>query len=430
MLTCLALPSGARAQTPQGMRATLHPTPYSLHPARGDGGLGQHAALVRRDPYTPHVPPRAIAYQRAGRALGVFAIFWNLLGLWAILQSGLSARLRDVFLRRLRLSPPPPNGPPPFRLVAAYFVAFSLLAQFWFLPLGLARFYLEHHFGFGRQSLGGYFADWAQTWGLELLLIPLIWGGYWLYARTPRRWWLWLWAIMIPLIFFVFVLQPVVIAPLYNRYTPLPQGPLRAEILNLAARAGVEHAQVLVEDTSRRTNHVNAYVYGLGPTARIVINDTSLRLLPQDQILAMVGHELGHYVEKHIWVGFLGSALGAGIFLWLASRIIPWAVRRAPRRWRLLGIGDIVALPLVYLVLSVFLLVQYPLASALSRYLEHRADAFGLRLTHLNDATARLFVGFAERDYSDPNPPALLHFWFGTHPTLSERIAFALHYKD
>ncbi len=92
--------------------------------------------------------------------------------------------------------------------------------------------------------------------------------------------------------------------------------------------------------------------------------------------------------------------------------------------------GDLAALPLFYLILSLFMVIQSPIQAAMSRYMEHRADAFGLRITHLNDAMARLFVGFAERDYSDPDPPRLLQFWYGDHPTLKERIDFALRYKD
>ncbi len=185
-----------------------------------------------------------------------------------------------------------------------------------------------------------------------------------------------------------------------------------------------------MEDTSRRTRHVNAYVTGLGPSTRIVLNDTALQTLPPDQgLLAMMGHEMGHYVEGHIWVGFATGALGAGVFFWLLSRLLPWAAHRGGGRWRLHGPGDLATLPLVLLLASLFLLAQAPVASGISRALERRADAFGLRVTGRNEATARLMVGFAERDFSDPDPPFLFHLWFGSHPTLSERIAFALRHK-
>jgi Zn-dependent protease with chaperone function len=359
--------------------------------------------------------------------LGFGGLFWSLFGLWVLLQSGFSARFRDSAFRWLARADSR-TGPPPFRVVALYFTLFAVFLQLWQLPIGLARLAQEQKYGFARQGVGGYLLDVGQDTAFLLLAIPLVWGGYWLLARSPRNWWKWLWALLVPLIFGVIVLQPVLISPAYNHYTPLAPGTLRTQILALATKAGIQGGHVFVENTSKRTNHVNAYVYGLGPTTRIVINDTALQQLPEDQILAMLGHEMGHYVEGHIWVGFVGAVLGAGIFLGLAARMLPWAVWRGQRRWRLYGMNDPAALPLFYLILSLFLLLQSPVESALSRYLEHRADAFGLRLTHLNAATARLFVGFAERDYSDPDPPWLLQFWFGSHPTLKERIAFALHY--
>ena len=370
--------------------------------------------------YVPHIPPQAVRYQRQRRTLGLFGMAWNLLGLWLILRTGTAARLRN------RIGQKDFAVVPPFRAVLLYYALFSLLLLLWNLPIGLAGFAIEHRFGFSHQTLAGYFSDRLLDFAFSLPLSILLWVGIRLYARSPRHWWQILWAMLVPVLVFLFVLQPVVIAPAFNRFTPLPEGPLKEHILTLAGKAGISGARVFVEDTSRRTRHVNAYVTGIGPSTRIVINDTALQQLPEDQILAMVGHEMGHYVEGHIWFGMLGAMVGAGGFLWLLSRLLPLLVARKAQIWRLHGLTDLAALPLVSLVVSVFLLLQEPLASAISRYQEHRADAFGLRVTHLNAATARLFVGFAERDYSDPDPPALLQFWFGTHPTLHERIAFAL----
>jgi Zn-dependent protease with chaperone function len=382
------------------------------------------------DPYAPRVPARAIAYHRSQYALALCGIVWKLLGLWLLVQTGLSVRMRDAVYRTLRLRPPDGNAPPPFRALVLFFVLYAALLLFWSLPYRLAWLALEHHYGFSRQSVTGLLNDALKDMAFSGVTIPLFWGGYWLYARSPRwwRWWLWLWALLVPLLFFQIILQPVVIAPAYNRFTPLAPGKLRDDILSLAARAGITGGRVFVEDTSRRTRHVNAYVTGLGPTTRIVINDTALQTLPEDQLLAMVGHEMGHYVEGHIWAHFVAGVIGAGFFLWLAARLVPGLVLGWGRRRGLRGVTDLAALPVITLTLTLFLLAQAPIENALSRYLEHRADAFGLRVTHLNDATARLLVSFAERDYTDPNPPALFQFWFGSHPTLAERIRFARNY--
>jgi Zn-dependent protease with chaperone function len=259
------------------------------------------------------------------------------------------------------------------------------------------------------------------------IVIPLFWAIVTLIARYPRRWWVFATAIVAPVLLVTIVLEPVLLSPLFNSYRPLSAGPLRSTILGLAARAGIRSAEVLVEDTSRRTSHVNAYVTGLGPSARIILNDTAIRQLPEDQLLAMVGHEMGHYVEGHIWVGFWSGCIGIATLFWFGCRLLPAAARSfGASRGNIKGMTDIAAIPLLLLFLNLFLLVQDPVANGISRSLEHRADAFGMRLTHLNEATARLMIGFAERDYSDPDPPALYQFWFGTHPSLSERIRFAL----
>jgi len=381
---------------------------------------------IRSDTYMPHIPPRAIAYTRTQRALGLTGMAWNLVGLWVFVRSGASVRLRDGVYRLVRL-PVPEDGPPAFRALLVFYGLYTLILMLWNMPFGLAELATEWKYGFSHESLGMYLGDAAKNWGIGLLVAPLLCGLAWLVMRSPRRWWLWMWGLTLPLLIGVLILQPIVIAPLFNEYKPLSVGPLRTKILALAARAGVPNADVFVEDTSRRSAHVNAYVTGVGPAARIVLNDTAIMMLPEDQLLAMLGHEMGHYVEKHVWYGLLSGAIGSGAFFYLAFRGWPLLDRRTRQsKTGLRGPLDLATLPLLFLYLNIALLIQDPIANAESRYMEHRADAFGLRVTGLDTATARLMVGFAERDFSDPDPPALLHFWFGSHPTLSERIAFAL----
>ena len=372
------------------------------------------------------IPAAAIAYQRARRTLGLFGMGWNVLGVWLFLRAGIAARLRDVLERWMWAEQDSETIPvPPFRLLLGYYAAFTGTLLLWNLPMGLTGLQIEHRFGFSTETLFAFLRDSLLGFAFGLPTVFLFWGGYRLYARSPRHWWKILWAVSVPLIAFLFVLEPVVVAPAFNKYAPLPDTPLRAKILALAGQAGITGASVFVEDTSKRTRHVNAYVTGVGPTTRIVINDTALQTLPEDELLAMIGHEMGHYVEGHIWAGMIGAIVGLGAFLWILSRLLPYLVGRKSKIWRLNGVTDLAALPLLSLLIALFLMIQAPIASGISRCLEHRADAFGLRLTHLNDAMVRLFIGFAERDYSDPDPPALLQFWFGTHPTLKERIEFA-----
>ncbi len=363
---------------------------------------------------------------------------WRVLGLALFLRLGLSAVSRDsadAMTRRIRRGAavfvetrvrPRAHR---FVTVAIYYLFYSVFFTAWSLPIGFAGFLVEHKFGFSNESIPLFFKDQLINLAISWVMIPVVWLGYHIYIRWPRRWWLILWAAMAPISLFVTVVYPAVIAPLYHRYTPLPEGPLRSDLLSLAEKAGIRNASVLVEDTSTRTSHVNAYVTGLGPSARIVLNDTALEELPHDQILAVIGHEMGHYAEYHVLIGAGAGAIGTGLILGLLAMLLPRLAARYGPAFRLRGLNDLAALPLVVLTIYIVGLLGEPVSSAVSRTMEKRADVYGLRITGLNDATARLMVGFAERDLSDPNPPPLLHFWFGTHPTLSERIEFARRFR-
>ena len=432
------------------------------------------ALTFRSDPYTPHLPKRADDYHRASRVLLFIGIGWHILGLALFLRLGLSARTRDfadfVFLRLRRGSvEDQPSGEPPvhdratrssdrldhmgslsrkpagfgahlegrqsdlrrpgFISVTIFYLFYSVCSKIWSLPIGLAGYAIERRFGFSNESLLLFLKDHLIGLCTSWVMIPVIWIGYVIYARWPKRWWLVLWAVMAPTTLFVTVVYPLVVAPLYNRYTPMEPGSLRSDILALAERAGIHGGNVLVEDTSRRTSHVNAYVEGIGPSTRIVLNDTALQTLPRDQILAMMGHEMGHYAEHHVLVSAAAGIIGTGLILGVLAILLPRLANRFGRAFRLRGLSDLAVLPLLLLTVYLLGLLGEPVSTALSRTLEKRADVYGLRMTGLNDATAKLMVGFAERDLSDPNPPWLLHLWFGTHPTLSDRIEFARRFR-
>src|SRR5580700_9939427 len=314
--------------------------------------------------FQPRVSPNAIAYQQSGRILGLVHMGWSLLGLWLLLQSGAARKLRNRVenraKKRLLSDGYKRADPPAFIPLTLYFAVLSMLIWCWSLPFDMLGLALERRYDFGTQRVPGLIQDGliAQIFGL--LLVPLIWAAYRIHSRFTRTWWLLIWAITAPLLYVLVVLQPVVFSPMFNSYTPMPNGPVKSDILALAGHAGVRNATVLIENTSKRTRHVNAYVTGLGPSARIVINDTALRELPEDQLLAMIGHELGHYVEHHIMVGYAGSVLGIGFFLWVCSFALTFITETHPL-WGSRGINDLAMLPALMLLISLFLLVQSPI---------------------------------------------------------------------
>jgi STE24 endopeptidase len=216
-------------------------------------------------------------------------------------------------------------------------------------------------------------------------------------------------------------LFPVVIDPLFNRFEPLPNGRLRTQVLDLARRADVDVGQVYRVDASRRTTGVNAYVNGLGHSKRVVLYDNLIDGLPRDQVLQVVAHELGHQHQRDLLRGLAWLALVAPAGTFLAQAL-------AERLGRREGLGDPGARPgpavLPALALSVAL-VSFGLGIAgnqLSRQVEARADSFSLDLTRNPAAHIALEREPTVRNVSDPDPPGITQWLFGTHPTTLERI--------
>jgi len=382
-----------------------------------------HAAGANQDVPPLVVTPKMRRYARTGYALHFAGVAWEWLLLWGVLASGGSARIRDLAERRTKK---------PWSRLAVYYALLTLvlgLAQF---PLAwYDGFWRERAYGLSAQNFGAWLADWFKGEGVSFALtVPLIMLALWLIRRSPRRWPLWLWAACVPIVAFGIFLAPLVIDPLFNKFTPLPPGRLRARIEILAKGAGIPQAPIYVVDKSRQTRTLNAYVTGLGSSARIVIWDTTLQQLPPDEVVGIVGHEMGHYVLKHILWGFAETIAGLLIFLPLTQSMTQWLLDKRGGQWRLRGMTDMAAVPVFLLTISILGFLSDPIVNGLSRRMEHQADAYGLAATRNGPALARAFVYFASHDLSDPNPPPFVQFWLGSHPPLGERINFVLGRKS
>ena len=212
---------------------------------------------------------------------------------------------------------------------------------------------------------------------------------------------------------------PLVVEPLFNRFTPLPDGSLRTSVLQLADREGVAVDDVLVADASRRTTTLNAYVSGFGATKRVVLYDNLVEDTPEEQTLSVVAHELAHARHDDVLVGSALGALGvlAGVGL-LGLVMTPEPGGRE-------GVPDPARTPRVLAWLAVGMLLVSPVQSGISRSIETRADVDALRATKEPVPFVALQRSLAVRSRSDPTPPALVQFWFGSHPTVLERVALA-----
>jgi STE24 endopeptidase len=395
-------------------------------PAAAQGSREKAAAVppapAERQPdddLTVRITPEMVRYSNTRYALYFVGTLCNLLVLVLILRSGLSARIGEFAERKSN------NG-----LVRAFIYCPLFLAAYSVLMLPLAfysGFVLPHQYGVSTQSLGNWVLDSGKSFGLRALMgSPVVALLYWTLRTKPRSWWLGFWIATIPLLVLTTLLWPLLVDPLFNTYQPLRNIQLRDRILALAEKAGIERGRVFEVDASRRTKAVNAYVTGIGGSARIVLWDTLLQKLDEDEVLFVMGHEMGHYAERHVPLLLAGSIVGTLFFLIIIDRSARLLIARNGEAWKIDRLDQIASLPVLVLLTTVLNFLGSPVESAISRTFEQRADTFGLRLTGDGRTAARSFIKLSELNLSHPDPPLFIELWMFSHPPLKQRIEKAL----
>ncbi|HEX8455378.1 MAG TPA: M48 family metallopeptidase [Longimicrobium sp.] len=374
-----------------------------------------------------HVPvpkpsAKAVRYHRSGNVLWVIGNLWGFLVPAVILFSGLSARMRDA-ARRV--------GRNWFFTLVLYGVMFSLLT--WILDLPLAYysgFVREHAYGLSNQGFGKWFGDAAKALGVGLaVLAATLWIPYLLLKKSPRRWWLYTAMAVIPLIVAGQWLSPIFIDPLYNDFGPMKNKQLEAQILDTARRAGIEGGRVFEVNKSVDTEAVNAYVTGFGGSKRIVLWDTLLRKLDSREVIFVMGHEMGHYVLKHVFMMLGVISLLILLCLYAVHASAGWLIGRYRERFGFDQLSDVASYPLLILVFGVVSFLATPALYAVTRHSEHEADRFGLELTHDNHSAATAFAKLQAENLAVPYPGTLYKVFRASHPVLGERIEFANTYR-
>ena len=292
------------------------------------------------------------------------------------------------------------------------------------LPLALLARERNLRDGLTNQPLSGWATDQALSllvsWALLSALVLLFVG---LARRSPRWWFAWASVVLVGLTFFVSLLYPVVVEPLFNDFEPLPDGQLEEAVLDLAEEQGVGVSEVLVSDASRRTTTLNAYVSGLGSTRRIVLYDNLVDGAAQEETLSVVAHELAHARHQDVVVGTTLGALGTAAGVALLALLLDSSALR--RRAGVAGPGDPAATALVVALITVGGVVGSPVQNAVSRAIEARADVTALRATDDPDAFRAVQRRLATRSLADPTPPWFGYLWFSSHPTVLQRLAIA-----
>jgi STE24 endopeptidase len=292
------------------------------------------------------------------------------------------------------------------------------------LPLGAYAEVVRHRYGLSTRGWWLWLRDVAVSTaigaGITALVLLVV---LWLVRRAPRTWWAWAALAAAGFVVVSSFLYPLVIEPAFNRFESLPAGELRSGLLALADRSDVPVQDVLVSDASRRTTALNAYVSGFGGTRRIVLYDTVLEQLPDDEIESIAAHELGHVVNGDVLTGTLTGALGAAAAVALLGWLLSWTplLRRAGAD----SPADPRVIPLVLFLLAVGGLLSTPVQNLVSRQIEARADLHALDLTRDPEAFVSMQRRLATTNLSDPDPPAAWQWFFGSHPTAAQRIAFA-----
>jgi Zn-dependent protease with chaperone function len=355
---------------------------------------------------------------------GYWLLFWNYLLAAAIsiflLSSRISARLRDVSENLTRYKT---------LQVACYSVLYLVLLYVLSFPLNVyEHFFREHQYRLATQNFPAWFQE--QLIGLGVTLI----GGtiflivlYAVFRRAPKTWWIWGTAIAVAFSFFILIIAPVFIEPLFNTYKPLTKPEISEAILTMARANQIPVKQVFEVDASRQTTRVSANVSGILGTTRIALNDNLLKQCTLPEIRAVMAHEMGHYVLNH--GAKLLTYLGIFVLIGFAfTRILfDAAVRNWGEKWGVRGIADPAGLPLLALIFSTLLFLATPLLNTLVRVTEREADAFGINTSREPDGMAKVALKLGA--YRKLNPTPLEEFIFFDHPSGRARIRMAMDWK-
>ena len=304
-----------------------------------------------------------------------------------------------------------------------YLFWLSLTAYIATFPISYISYTLSKTYHISTQSFAAWMKDelidfWVNFGFLYLFVVAI----YWLMNKSKKRWWLYAWLISVPFTLFITFIQPVVIDPLYNDFTPLQNKELEAKILNLAKKSDIPAEHVFEVNMSDKTNALNAYVTGIGANSRIVLWDTTLSELKDKEILFVMAHEMAHYVEKHIYIGIGISLCLSFVGLYIIYRLMHIIVAKWGDAFKINNVKDIRSLPMMLALISFLFFISSPLTNTISRYEENRADKYAVAMTEDPDAGITTFQKLAKSGLSEVNPPLLVKIFRYNHPTMLERI--------
>ena len=355
-------------------------------------------------------------YNRVKRWLGFADLAMGFGLLLVLLATGWSARLRDLALFGARQN---------HSLAVMFYVLFLLIiGKVIGFGVEYYGFRLEHIYHLSDQRLRAWLWDEAKSFLLSFVLgtivVELI---YWTIRWAPQDWWLIAWAIFIALFVLMAQVAPVVLFPIFYKFSPLENEDLKNRLVKLGERAGTRVRGVYEWKLSEKTKKANAALTGLGATRRIILADTLLENYSADEIEAVLAHELGHHVHKHILKSILVQAAVTFAGFWLASEVLLYAVDRA--RW-FDTLSDFANLPLLVLVSTVLSVLLMPVLNAYSRFNERQADRYCFKSIRSVDPFISAMNKLADQNLAERTPSKWVEKLFHSHPSISNRVLAAL----
>jgi len=363
---------------------------------------------------------KAKEYARIRRRLSFVSMGIGVAGILIFLFTNLGIWLRD---RLQVLSWQPIAGWFPWQILV-YFLILILGYEIITAPIGYYNgFILPHRYGLSTMTLKGWLGDLFKGLVLGLVLESLaIELVYVLLASQPETWWLW---VALVLLFFSVVmanLAPVLILPLFYKFTALPEGDLTKRLLALAERAHTRVRGVFTMQMSSKTTAANAALMGLGNTRRIVLGDTMLDRYTPDEIEVVLAHELGHHVHHDIWKLIVSQSILTLGGLYLVNVVLHWAVET---QHFYLGLADAATIPLVLALIGAFGLIVMPISNGYSRVIEYQADEYALQTTQMVGPFKSAMTRLANQNLADAEPSPIIEFLFHDHPSIRKRLQHA-----
>jgi STE24 endopeptidase len=381
-------------------------------------------ATAATNAYLAQIPAdktvRSDAYFEGGYWMILWDFLYGIAVALLLLNLRWSARMRDLAERVTRFKPVH---------TFVYWLQYLVLTTILVFPLTVyEEYFREHKYGLATQTFGPWMGDQLKDLGVNLvlggLLAMMLFG---VVRRLPRTWWIWGAVVTTLFLIFAALIAPVYIFPIFNKITRLDDPKIVDPILSMARANGIPAKDVYQIDASRQTTRMSANVGGFANTMRITLNDNLLRRGSPEEIQAVMGHEMGHYVLNHIYKGIMFSLIVTVLAFACLHRALDWTLQRWGEKWQIRGVGDTAVLPLVVLLVSIFSFVTTPVMNTFTRTQEYEADMYGLNTSRQPDGFAQAAIHLGE--YRKMSPGPIEEWIFFDHPSGRNRIYAAMRWK-